>query len=170
MCGAGRVLAAVLVPCGPLPWFATKAGKQGGGWGRMELPVRKGPHWPLWPQARPQATTLGAVCASKGEVDMALDTCTRRSLTSVQTRSRVVNGNLPSASSHCPVLLLLCAGLTRQHGRGSIDGCSCLSDRSLTHTRGSPASRWRSFFCEWYGSSEAVCACLAALQNRVGQN
>lgn len=78
-----------------------------------------------------------------------MDTCARCTLTSVQMQSGAVNGNLPSASSHCPVSLLRWVGLTRQRGRGSIDGCSRLSDRSLTHTRGSPASRWRSFFCEW---------------------
>lgn len=36
-------LAAVLVPRSPPPWFARKAGKQGGGRGRTELAVRMGP-------------------------------------------------------------------------------------------------------------------------------
>lgn len=69
---------------------------------------------------------------------MVMDTCACRVLTSVQTQSRVVNGNLPSASSRCPVSLLRWVGLTRQHSRGSIDGCSCLSDRSCTHRRVAP--------------------------------
>lgn len=63
-----------------------------------------------------------------------MDTCARHVLTSVQTQSGAVNGNLPSASSHCPVSLLRWVGLTRQRGWGSIDGCLRLSDRSLTHT------------------------------------
>lgn len=67
-----------------------------------------------------------------------MDTCARCALTSVQTQSGTVNGNLPSASSHCPVSLLRWVGSTRQRGQGSIDGCSRLSDRSLTHTRAAP--------------------------------
>lgn len=160
MCGAGGGLAAVLAPRSPPLWFARKArmrpGKDGVTW-QDGSPLAPLAAWPT--PARPPATTLGAAVflgwyhrregASKGEEDTLMDTCARRALTSAQTQSGAVNGNLPSASSRCPVSLLRWVGLTRQHGRGSIDGCSRLSDRSLTHTRGSPASRWRSFFCEW---------------------
>lgn len=67
-----------------------------------------------------------------------MDTCAHRALTSVQMQSGVVDGNLPSASSHCSVSLLCWVGFTRQRGQGSIDGCSCLSDRSPTHRRTAP--------------------------------
>lgn len=69
---------------------------------------------------------------------MVTDTCACRALTSVQTQSGAVDGNLPSASSHCSVSLLCCVGFTRQGGQGSIDGCSRLSDRSPTHRHTAP--------------------------------
>lgn len=117
-----------------------------------ELAHRTGPHWPLrllghpelgdrpppWEQPFSWGGIPGGRVPNKGEEDMVMDTCARRALTSVQTQSGAVNGNLPSASSHCPVSLLRWAGSTRQRSRGSIDGCWRLSDRSLTHTRAAP--------------------------------
>lgn len=77
--------------------------------------------------------------ASKGEEDPVLGTCARRVLTSVQTQSGAINGNLPSASSLCPASLLRWAGSTRQRGRDQwMDARVFAIDPSLTRAAPQP--------------------------------